>query len=257
MPEKNSKVKLGLKNLAILPSNCDYFLVHLKQKVRLRPELSPTFSLTLAPNPAQTQTRPEKPCPTYNSGWACIVLKTVWYCLSASDKGRNNVTFGIPANPKVSENVLLNFIQSQGVSKQNFFQFKSYIKISERRREICPPLGTNRVKLKQQINFYCARELFDKHSRAFLLKLQNALFDFNLLLGGLNFICLTTTPDFYWQPSFWLFNWLNSQHNSPTFKANKKKFLQVFRLVKHTFKFTVKLVTDDVIKNIYDVIILI
>ena len=64
---KNPKVKLGLKNLAILPSNFDYFFVHLRQKVRLRPEFSPTFFSTLGPNPARARTRPEKPGPTYNS----------------------------------------------------------------------------------------------------------------------------------------------------------------------------------------------
>ena len=66
MPEKNPKVELGLKNLAILPSYFDYFFVHLRQKVRLRPELSSKFLSTLGPNLART--RPEKPGPTYNSG---------------------------------------------------------------------------------------------------------------------------------------------------------------------------------------------
>ena len=32
MPEKNPKVKLGLKNLAMLPSYFDYIFVHLGQK---------------------------------------------------------------------------------------------------------------------------------------------------------------------------------------------------------------------------------
>ena len=42
--------------------------------------------------------------------------------------------------------VLLNLIQSQGASKQKFFSFRSYIKITERGGQICPPfLGTNRV----------------------------------------------------------------------------------------------------------------
>ena len=54
---KNSKVKLGLKNLAILPSYFDYIFVHLKQKARLRPELSPKFLSTLGPNPARLITR--------------------------------------------------------------------------------------------------------------------------------------------------------------------------------------------------------
>ena len=52
MPEKNPKVKLDLKNLAMLPSYFDYICVHLRQKERLRPELSPKFLSTLGPNPA-------------------------------------------------------------------------------------------------------------------------------------------------------------------------------------------------------------
>ena len=56
---------LGLKNLAMLPIYFVYIFVHLRQKVRLRPELSPKFFSTLGPNPART--RPEKPGPTYNS----------------------------------------------------------------------------------------------------------------------------------------------------------------------------------------------
>ena len=54
---------LGLKNLAMLPSYFDYIFVHVRQKVRLRPDLSPKFLSTLGPNPA----RPENPGPTYNS----------------------------------------------------------------------------------------------------------------------------------------------------------------------------------------------
>ena len=49
----------------MLPSYFDFYFVHLRQKVRLRPELSPKFLPTLGPNPAQT--RPEKPGPIYNS----------------------------------------------------------------------------------------------------------------------------------------------------------------------------------------------
>ena len=62
---KKPKVKLGLKTFAILPSYFDYIFAHLKQKERLRPELSPKFLSTLGPNPARN--RPEKPGPTYNS----------------------------------------------------------------------------------------------------------------------------------------------------------------------------------------------
>ena len=36
----------------------DYIFVHLKQKVRLRPKLSPKFLSTLSPNPAR-KTRPD------------------------------------------------------------------------------------------------------------------------------------------------------------------------------------------------------
>ena len=55
-----------MKNLAMLPDYFDYIFVHLRQKVRLRPESSPKFLSTLSLNPART--RPEKPGPTYNSG---------------------------------------------------------------------------------------------------------------------------------------------------------------------------------------------
>ena len=64
MPKK-LKVKLGLKNLAMLLNYFDYIFVHLRQKVRLRPELSPKFLSTLGLNLARTQ--PEKQCPTDNS----------------------------------------------------------------------------------------------------------------------------------------------------------------------------------------------
>ena len=56
---------LSLKNLAMLPRFFDYIFVHLKQKLRLRPDLSPKFWSTSGPNPART--RPEKPGPTCNS----------------------------------------------------------------------------------------------------------------------------------------------------------------------------------------------
>ena len=53
---------LGLKNLAMLSSYLnDYVFVHLKQKARLRPDLSAKFLSTLA------RTQPKKPGPTYNS----------------------------------------------------------------------------------------------------------------------------------------------------------------------------------------------
>ena len=54
----------------MLPNYFDYVFVDLKQKVGLRPELSPKFLSTLGPNPARIRTRPrpEKPGPTYNFG---------------------------------------------------------------------------------------------------------------------------------------------------------------------------------------------
>ena len=58
---KNSKVKSGLKNLAMLPSYFDYIFLYLRQKVRLRPELSTNFLSSLGPN--TTRARPEKPGP--------------------------------------------------------------------------------------------------------------------------------------------------------------------------------------------------
>ena len=57
---KKTKVKLGLKNSAMLPNYFDYIFVHLRQKY------NPTFLSTFGPYPAQT--RPKKPGPTYNSG---------------------------------------------------------------------------------------------------------------------------------------------------------------------------------------------
>ena len=55
---KNANVKLDLKNLTMLPSYFDYIFVHLKQKARLRPELSPKVFSTLGPNPTR-KARPD------------------------------------------------------------------------------------------------------------------------------------------------------------------------------------------------------
>ena len=46
---KKTKVKLGLKNLAMVPSYADYIFVHLRQKARLKPEILST----LGPNPTR------------------------------------------------------------------------------------------------------------------------------------------------------------------------------------------------------------
>ena len=50
MPEKNPKVKLGLKNLAMFPNYFVYIFVHLRQKACVRPNLSPKYSSSLGPN---------------------------------------------------------------------------------------------------------------------------------------------------------------------------------------------------------------
>ena len=55
MPE--TKRKLSLKNLAMLPIYFDYIFVHLRQKVRIRPELSPKFLSAFGPKPARTKAR--------------------------------------------------------------------------------------------------------------------------------------------------------------------------------------------------------
>ena len=51
MPEKKTQVKLGLKNLAMLPSHFDYIFAHLRPKARLRPDLSPKISVNFRPEP--------------------------------------------------------------------------------------------------------------------------------------------------------------------------------------------------------------
>ena len=61
MPEKKTKVKLGLKNLALLPSYFDYIFVLLRQKERLRPGLSQKFLSTLGANPNPNPTRKALP----------------------------------------------------------------------------------------------------------------------------------------------------------------------------------------------------
>ena len=61
----------------MLPIYFDYIFVHLRQKVRLRPELSPTFLSTFGLNPARTQ--PEKPAPAYNSAVECTLVLALCY----------------------------------------------------------------------------------------------------------------------------------------------------------------------------------
>ena len=48
---------MNLKNLSMLPSYFDYFFVHLRQKVRLKPELSPEIFVNFRPDPGPNPTR--------------------------------------------------------------------------------------------------------------------------------------------------------------------------------------------------------
>ena len=66
MPEKNPKVKLCLKNLAILPSYFDCIFVHLKQKERLRPELSPEIVVNFRYEPRANPNQNPNPNPNPN-----------------------------------------------------------------------------------------------------------------------------------------------------------------------------------------------
>ena len=69
---KKPKVKLSHKNLAMLPNYFGYIFMHLRQKVRLRPELSPKFLSTSGPNPARTRPEPG-PNPTWKA-WPDLQL---------------------------------------------------------------------------------------------------------------------------------------------------------------------------------------
>ena len=70
MPKPGQKVNLGLKNLAMLPSYFDYIFVHIRQKARLRPELSPKLVSTLGP--------------TYNSDGNMIIIQLIYSLTSTT-----------------------------------------------------------------------------------------------------------------------------------------------------------------------------
>ena len=65
MPIKKTKVKVGLKSLAMLSSYFNYIFMRPRQKPRLRPEISPKFLSSLGPNLARTRPKP-KPGPNPN-----------------------------------------------------------------------------------------------------------------------------------------------------------------------------------------------
>ena len=75
-PPKKTKIKLGLKNLAMLPNYFSLYFVRLRQKVRLRPEVSPKFLSTLGRNPDGN--RSEKPGSTYDSASYVATFGEKW-----------------------------------------------------------------------------------------------------------------------------------------------------------------------------------
>ena len=59
----------------------DYIFVHLRQKVRLRPELSPKFLSTLGPNPTRTRPEPDPKSPARLTTLEPLVLEIfVLFC---------------------------------------------------------------------------------------------------------------------------------------------------------------------------------
>ena len=51
MPEKNPKVKLGLKNLVMLPSYFDYISVHVRKKSTSQARIKPELFVNFGPEP--------------------------------------------------------------------------------------------------------------------------------------------------------------------------------------------------------------
>ena len=68
-----TEVKLGLKNLAMLPSYFEYIFVYVRQKARLRPELSPKLLSTLG----QTQPKPNPKSPARLT--TLLPSKIMWF----------------------------------------------------------------------------------------------------------------------------------------------------------------------------------
>ena len=105
MPEKTRKFKLGLKNLAMLPSYFDYYFVHLRQKVRLRPELSPKILSTLGPNPTR-KARPDLQL-------CAVPHNIVFSCKKSVGVLFPSKGFVLPQSPKIIlGNTVINFSDS-------------------------------------------------------------------------------------------------------------------------------------------------
>ena len=58
MPEKNPKVELGLKNLAMLLYYFEYIFVHLRQKSKSQARIKPKLFVNFRPEPAR-KARPD------------------------------------------------------------------------------------------------------------------------------------------------------------------------------------------------------
>ena len=69
MPETKTRLKLRLKNLAMLPSYFDYIFVHLRQRARLIPKWSPKFLSNLSPIPTQKAWPDLQLCSTMKLTW--------------------------------------------------------------------------------------------------------------------------------------------------------------------------------------------
>ena len=67
MPEKKTKVKLGLKNLAMLPNYFDYIFVHLRKKITSQARINSKVFVNFRPEPCPNPNPTRKVRPTYNS----------------------------------------------------------------------------------------------------------------------------------------------------------------------------------------------
>ena len=83
------------------------------------------------------------------------MIETVRNSLGASDKRKNDVLPVIRLTPNFLEMCVIKFDSSQVTSKQNFFQFRSYIKITKRGANLPPRrCDTNRVKPREFLILY-------------------------------------------------------------------------------------------------------
>ena len=86
---RKPKVKLGLKNLAMLPNYFGYIFMHLRQKVRLRPKISPKLFSTSGPNPvrARCESKPDPKSPARLTNLLQFMSKAIFLY----QNGRTNI----------------------------------------------------------------------------------------------------------------------------------------------------------------------